>query len=153
MGLRRQLSDTHCDNQNGSPINGIALGGASGAKKDAELIRSLSPDLTIIADNDDPGRKMAQTIANVRAASVIYPVGVKDADDYIKSGKTFKDLLALRQNIVPTWTGLSEYIKKLASKTPSEPSKTATTKAIMDALAKKGRYIHTTTGDLLFLEN
>lgn len=142
-----------CDHQNGSPINGVALGGSSGAQKDAELIRSLSPDLTIIADNDDPGRKMAQTIANVKAASVVYPVGVKDADDFIKSGKTFKDLLALKQMIVPTWIGLSDKIKKLVAQDINEANKTKATKSITEALDKKGRFIHTTTGDLLFLEN
>ena len=141
-----------CDNKNGSPVNGIALGGSSSNAKDFKIIRELSPTMTVMADNDEPGRKMAQAIANIDAVRVIFPNDGKDADEFLMKGHSLKELMALVEHLSPSWEGLKEKIVKITNKAPSEITKRAATKEIIDALLKKGMLLHSDTGSLYFLE-
>jgi Toprim-like len=141
-----------CDNKNGSPINGIALGGASSNQKSYDLIRGLSSSMTVVADNDPAGKKMAQGIANVAPIRVIYPNDGKDADEYLRNGHSLSDLLSLAEYLGPSWEGLRESIIKSTNKQPNESSKRAATKEIINALMKKGRIIHANNGHIYFQE-
>lgn len=124
------------DKANGALVNGIAVGPAGNGKSHADIIRKLATDMIVVGDDDPKGREMTQAIADEAPILAVFAEDGDDADEYLKAGHSWAELLARGVPMSRSWEADKALLRDLLLER-QDPEVLAEICAIVSAAVRK----------------